>query len=120
VTRRGAAAGEDEHAVPRRDTELRGGLLVQVRLTGREAVERDLAGAPFDGAEPLHATGVGREQGHAGLVLALCRRLHGDLLDHRRGDAVHQAGVGERRFDVGHDVLVKYSTPVAEPRFVPG
>ena len=71
----------------------------------RSASDSVAAGAD-DGREPVHPVGVAREEDDARLALALGRRLDGDLLDDRAGDAVDEAGAGRGRLDARNGRLV--------------
>jgi hypothetical protein len=81
----------DGHDVSGRDAELVGRLAVEVDLARPQVAERDGAPiAPANRRKALHPRGVGREEHHARLALALRGREDRHLLDDRSGDSVHE------------------------------
>ena len=81
----------DDDAISGFDPEFAGGLGVEIDLGWAQVGEGDLrAVGATDPREAGHLCRVGGEEDDARLVLTLGRRLHGDLLDDRAGDAVDE------------------------------
>ena len=102
-----SSAGVDGDSISALDAELPRGFRVEEDLACAQICERQrVAAGADDGREPVHPVGVAREEDDARLALALGRRLDGDLLHDRTGDAVDEAGACRRRLDARNGRLV--------------
>ena len=102
-----SSAGVDDDSISALDAELPRGLRVEEDLAC--AADRRATACrrrSRDRREPVHPVGVAREEDDARLALALGRRLDGDLLDDRTGDAVDEAGARRGRLDARNGRLV--------------